>query len=200
MCIAIEQSGGGAGGEEVIAAKIAKAKATAALVKKMRGAAAAHSAGGGGGQSHTAKAAAAAGDHQAITAVTRLDHMSTAEYAANVGAQLACTVPDEHKMSRVLEARDYRGICLFADPATDVVYCPADVLAKVIDPRPLTPRTVARLGPWTPCTGLGPGAAVGEDDDEDADGLIEDNVDRLLLLHHHLRQAEQEEKVAKDDD
>lgn len=98
----------------------------------------------------------------------RLSQLSTAEYAANVGARLAVDVPEDEKEARVLEARDYRGIHLYADPQTGVVYKPDDIMAGVIDPRPLDPDLVARLGPWVPSTGLRAAATamIDEDDDE----------------------------------
>lgn len=97
----------------------------------------------------------------------RLSQLSTAEYAANVGARLAVNVPEDEKEARVLEARDYRGIHLYADPQTGVVYKPDDIMAGVIDPRPLDPDLLARLGPWVPSTGLRVAAAAAIEDDDD---------------------------------
>jgi hypothetical protein len=98
----------------------------------------------------------------------RLAQQSTAEYAANVGATLAETVPEAQREARVLQARDYRGIHLFADPATGAVYDPDDIMARVIDPREIDPALLARLGPWVPSTGLvggGGGYVVGEEEE-----------------------------------
>ena len=103
----------------------------------------------------------------------RLAQQSTAEYAANVGATLAESVPESQREARVLQARDYRGIHLFADPKTGAVYDPDDIIARVINPRELDPALLARLGPWVPSTGLVSGGGgggggvdgVGEDDD-----------------------------------
>lgn len=103
--------------------------------------------------------------------------MSTTEFASNVGATLASTVPDSEKEARTLEARDYRGIHLFADPLTGEVYNPDDIMAKVLNPRVLDADLVAQLGPWVRSTGLGnggkggtafaTGAGGGDDDDDD---------------------------------
>jgi hypothetical protein len=99
----------------------------------------------------------------------RLSQLSKAEYAGNVGAKLAADVPDDEKEARVLEARDYRGIHLYADPCTGVVYNPDDIMAGVIDPRPLDPDLVQRLGTWVPSTGLRVAAAAAAALDDDAD-------------------------------
>lgn len=99
----------------------------------------------------------------------RLAQQSTAEYAANIGATLADSVPESRREARVLHARDYRGIHLFADPTTGAVYDPDDIMARVLDPRELDPALVARLGPWVPSTGLSASGGVevcGDDFDQ----------------------------------
>ena len=119
------------------------------------------------------QAAAAAAKTTAVKPVLRLAQMSTAEFSANVGSILASSVPESEKVARILEARDYRGIHLFADPATGDVYNPDDIMAKVINPRVLDPETMAQLGPWVRSTGLGNagggGGGGGDDDDDDDD-------------------------------
>lgn len=103
-------------------------------------------------------------------ALLRLCQMSTADFATNVGAILASSVPESKKEARLLVARDYRGIHLFADPCTGEVYNPDDIMGKVINPRTLDPDLVERLGPWVPSTGLGNGGGGGgelAEDDED---------------------------------